>query len=67
MGIVAMADKVTVTWVRSGINRLKTHRATLKALGFKHLNQTREHELTPQIKGMLDQVGYLLKVEKAGK
>lgn len=60
-----MADKVKVTWTVSGINRKKIHRKTLKALGFTHLNQTREHELTPQIAGMLRQVGYLCKVEKA--
>jgi large subunit ribosomal protein L30 len=60
-----MAEKVKITWVKSGINRLDTHRQTLKALGFTHLNQTREHTLTPQIKGMLRQVGYLCKVEPA--
>jgi large subunit ribosomal protein L30 len=59
-----MAEKVKVTWVKSGINRLERHRKTLRALGFTHLNQTKEHELTPQIKGMLAQVGYLCKVEK---
>jgi len=60
-----MAEKVKVTLVRSGINRLARHRRTLKALGFTKLNQTRVHELTPQIKGMLDQVGYLVRIEKA--
>lgn len=60
-----MAEKVKVTWVRSGINRLQRHRRTLKALGFTRLNQTREHTLTPQVKGMLDQVGYLCRVEKS--
>jgi large subunit ribosomal protein L30 len=59
-----MAEKVKVTWVRSAINRLDGHRRTLKALGFTHLNQVREHEMTPQIEGMIRQVGYLLKVEK---
>lgn len=60
-----MAEKVKVTLVRSGINRLSSHRRTLKALGFTKLNQTRVHEVTPQIKGMLDQVGYLVRIEKA--
>ncbi len=60
-----MADKVKVTLVRSGINRLGTHRRTLKALGFSKLNQSRVHEVTPQIKGMLDQIGYMVRVEKA--
>lgn len=59
-----MADTVKITWVRSGINRLEEHRKTLRALGFTRLNQTRRHVLTPQIAGMLKQVGYLVKVEK---
>lgn len=61
-----MSDKVKVTWVRSGINRKHHHRKTIRALGFTHLNQSREHQLTPQLKGMLDQVGYLCKIEKLG-
>lgn len=59
-----MADKVKITWKVSGINRKKVHRATLRALGFTKLNQTREHVLTPQVQGMLRQVGYLCTVEK---
>lgn len=59
-----MAERVRITWKVSGINRKKVHKATLKALGFTRLNQTREHELTPQIEGMLRQVGYLCTVEK---
>jgi large subunit ribosomal protein L30 len=61
-----MATKtVKVTWIRSGINRLGEHRRTLRALGFTHLHQTREHTVTPQLEGMLRQVGYLCKIEKA--
>lgn len=59
-----MAEKIKITWVKSGINRKQVHRRTLRALGFTHLNQTKIHTLTPQIKGMLDQVGYLCKLEK---
>jgi large subunit ribosomal protein L30 len=55
--------KVKVTWVRSGINRLEPHRRTLRALGFTKLHQSKVHTLTPQIKGMLNQVHYLVKVE----
>jgi large subunit ribosomal protein L30 len=59
-----MSMKVRITWVRSGINRKDEHRRTLRALGFKHLNQSVEHELTPQIHGMIRQVGYLCRVEE---
>lgn len=59
-----MADKIKITWIKSGINRKDIHRKTIKALGFTHLHQERVHEMTPQLAGMLRQVGYLCKVEK---
>ena len=62
-----MAETVKITWTVSGINRQKTHRKTLKALGFTKLHQTREHVVTPQLKGMLRQVGYLCKIEKVNQ
>lgn len=55
--------KIKVTQVRSAINRPKRQKDTLKALGFTKLNQTIEHEETPQIKGMINVVKHLVKVE----
>ena len=46
------------------IGRKKDHIATANALGLKKIGKTVEHELTPQIKGMIDKVNYLLKVEE---
>ncbi|MDO5655914.1 MAG: 50S ribosomal protein L30 [Flavobacteriaceae bacterium] len=57
--------KIKVTQVRSAINRTKTQKATLEALGFRKLNQTVEHEESPVIKGMIDKVRHLVKVEQA--
>jgi large subunit ribosomal protein L30 len=56
--------KIKVTQVRSGINRPKRQKATLLALGFKKLNQTVEHEHTPQIEGMINVVRHLVKLEQ---
>jgi large subunit ribosomal protein L30 len=42
---------------------LKKHKRTLDALGLRRLNQSVIHEDTPQIRGMVAQVGYLLQVE----
>ena len=56
--------KIKVTQVRSGINRPKRQKATLSALGFTKLNQTVEHEHTPQIEGMINAVRHLVKVEQ---
>lgn len=60
-----MARRAQITLVRSPIGRKPTHRQTVRRLGFTKLNQTKEHELTPQILGMIDQVGYLLEVKEA--
>lgn len=61
-----MSNKsVKITWVRSTINRKDTHRLTLRALGLNRLQQSRVHTLTPQIEGMLRQVGYLCRIEPA--
>ena len=56
--------KIKVTLVKSLIGRKKDHIATANALGLKKIGKTEEHELTPQIKGMIDKVNYLLKVEE---
>ncbi|NUP89159.1 MAG: 50S ribosomal protein L30 [Candidatus Sumerlaeia bacterium] len=55
--------RVRVTWVRSTINRSSRHERTIRALGLKRLQHTVEHELTPQIQGMINQVNYLVSVE----
>jgi large subunit ribosomal protein L30 len=56
--------KIKITLVRSAINRPKKQKATLKALGFSKLNQSIEHEGTPQILGMVKAVKHLIEVEK---
>ncbi|GBF48903.1 50S ribosomal protein L30 [Leptospira ryugenii] len=57
-------EEVLVTQQKSSIGVLPIHRQTLIALGLKKKGQTRKHKVTPQIQGMLRQVGYLLKIEK---
>jgi large subunit ribosomal protein L30 len=56
--------KLKVTLTKSLIGRKVDHIATAKALGLKKIGNVVEHEDTPQIKGMLHKVGYLLKVEE---
>lgn len=61
-----MADTfVSVTLKKSPIGRIPAHRATLRALGLRSVGKTRIHKMTPVLKGMLTQVGYLLSVEKS--
>ncbi len=57
--------KVKLTLVKSLIGRKKDHIATVEALGLRKIGKTVEHEATPQIRGMINKVSYLLKVEEA--
>ena len=56
--------KIKVTLVKSLIGRKKDNIATANALGLRKINKTVEHEDTPQIRGMINKVDYLLKVEE---
>jgi large subunit ribosomal protein L30 len=53
---------IKIQQVRSAIKRPADQKATIKALGFKRLNQVLEKEATPQIMGMVKKVQHLLKV-----
>ena len=56
--------KIRITQIKSGIDRSERQKLTLKALGLKKMNNSREHEATPQILGMIRAVDHLLKVEE---
>ncbi|MBI1292749.1 50S ribosomal protein L30 [bacterium] len=59
-----MSKKVRITQVKSQICTKAPHRLTMQALGLRRMNQSVEKELTPAVKGMIDSVSYLLKVEE---
>ncbi len=52
-----------VTLVRSPIGTRGTHRATVTGLGLRKINDTRELEDTPAVRGMINKVSYLVKVQ----
>ena len=59
-----MADKkIKVTLVKSVIGTKQDHRATIKGLGLRRLNSSSELIDTPAVRGMINKVSYLLKVE----
>ena len=57
-------SKIRVKQVRSKINRPEDQKRTLAALGLRKMNQVVEHEVTPQILGMVRKVAHLLEVEE---
>jgi len=50
--------------IKSPIGYKKKAKSTLAALGLKKINHVVEHKDTPQIRGMLSVVNYLVKIEK---
>jgi len=56
--------KLKITLKRSTIGRRKDQIATVTALGLKKIGKTVEHDDTPQIRGMINKVSYLLDVEE---
>ncbi len=58
-----MAKTVKVTQMKSSIGRLPKHRATLRGLGLRRINHTVELEDTPSVRGMINKVYYMVKVE----
>ena len=56
--------KLKIVQVRSAIGRQKIQKITLRTLGIHRLHEVIIHEDTPQIRGMINKVGHLLKVEE---
>ena len=60
------AKKIKVTWVRSTIGHKAAARGTIRALGLHRLHQSVEIADTPENRGMLRRVAFLLDVEEPG-
>lgn len=58
-----MAEQVRITYVRSAIGRNYKQKRTVRALGFSRLHQSRVVEWNPSIRGMVNKIIHLLKVE----
>jgi large subunit ribosomal protein L30 len=55
---------VKITQTRSSIGRLPKHKATLRGLGLRRIRHTVELEDTPSVRGMINLVSYMVKVEE---
>jgi large subunit ribosomal protein L30 len=59
-----MAEKkIKVTLVKSIIGTKQDHRATVRGLGLHKLNSSSELLDTPEVRGMIKKIAYLLKCE----
>lgn len=59
-----MAKTLRIKLVKSTIGRKPKHRATIQALGLRKLHQVVEKQDNPQMRGMIEQVSFLLEVEE---
>ncbi len=55
---------VRITYVRSAIGYSEEHKATIRALGLRKLNQSVLHADTPVLRGMLRKVNHLVEIEE---
>ncbi|MDP2173973.1 MAG: 50S ribosomal protein L30 [Candidatus Cloacimonadaceae bacterium] len=56
--------KLKVTLIKSTINRKEDHKRVVKSLGLGHLGKCRIHDDNPCIRGMINKVAFMLKVEE---
>ena len=56
--------RLKITYVRSVIGQKPDQERTVQALGFRRLNQTVEHEDSPQLRGMVHKVRHMVRVEE---
>ena len=57
--------KISITLIKSGIGYEEDQKRTLKALGFHRLHESVVHEDSRAIRGMINKVRHLVKVEEA--
>jgi large subunit ribosomal protein L30 len=59
-----MAGRLRITQIRSAIGRVKEQKQMVRSLGIRRLYQSVEHEDNPAIRGMIQKVKHLVKVEE---
>lgn len=62
---MAKKSVIRVRQIKSGIGHPKDQKATLTGLGFRRMNQTVELEDTASVRGMVNKVRHLVRIEDA--
>ncbi len=62
---MANPKELKVTLVKSKHGRLKSHKACIAGLGLRRIHQTVSIQDTPENRGMINRVSYLVSVEEA--
>ncbi|MGB5177670.1 MAG: 50S ribosomal protein L30 [Gammaproteobacteria bacterium] len=60
---MASAKKIRISQTKSSNGRLQSHKATLTGLGLRRIRHTVELDDTPEIRGMISKVAYMVRIE----
>jgi len=60
---MAADKKIRVTLVKSFNGRLQSHKDTVRGLGLRRIRHSVELDDTPEIRGMINRISYLVRVE----
>ncbi len=63
--MAAKTGRIRVTQIRSPIGRQSYQRKTLVGLGLNRMHRTRELEDTPAVRGMIERVNHLVRIDSA--
>ncbi len=61
-----MAKRLRITWVKSAIGYSQRQKETIRTLGLRRLGDRVEREDSPSLRGMVQKVSHLVKVEEIG-
>ncbi|MFQ5886013.1 MAG: 50S ribosomal protein L30 [Anaerolineae bacterium] len=61
-----MAKRLRITWVKSAIGYSQRQKDTIRILGLRRLGDRVEREDSPSLRGMVQKVSHLVKVEEIG-
>jgi large subunit ribosomal protein L30 len=59
--------RLRITWIKSSIGYSRRQKGTIRALGLRRLGDVVEQADTPVIRGMVDKVNHLVRVEEIDK
>jgi large subunit ribosomal protein L30 len=57
--------QISVTLLRSSVGAIPRHRECVRGLGLKRINHTVVLEDTPSVRGMVNKIDYMVRVEEA--
>ena len=56
--------QITITQIKSSFGRLENHRACVRGLGLRRMHHTVTVQDSPEVRGMIAKVSYMLRVEE---